>query len=440
MMVNVTSTEGGGKKSTTVVQQNGNPGAWDGYEVGPGYDAYNQAERNFLSTIDEPQVIRYGPILTLSHATNVKEIFANQTILEPIKLDDFDRYLGFNGGNVAITVTGYLHGERRRLVKMLWESTRNIQAAAAYIPGTVAAGKIGIGQIALYILTLLFTFISDMCFQTNMVIKTMEFEDSPSHRGMYAYSITFEKLSWGIAQFGIDLATSYAWGTNLHRAFMPGNKSNVKTNINGGGVVQILTDFKSNNSGIFNPVGATIPVNNLPVVELLTYDPGEIVEIVNMDPDEYTSLYTIVDSTVSGTTSTGNTLLDDYRDWLIELKDEFPILPLKTSVSIDYDNTKEWKPLNFLNTFPQSFSFDLDGKNYETFWGVYAFDDGEENPESFLRLELKVDGEYVYCGKILEKIEYRFEDIAVYITNFTIGVTESLNSTFVVTGMVSAIG
>ena len=329
--------------------------------------------------------------MLLSDVKDIHEVFANETIVEAKKWNDLKAWFGFSGGNVAITVTGFLRGDNRRYLKAQWELTRNWQALLANIPGEIYNTGMSIGQVILWaIVTFMFPFISDMCYQLSMVIKTMEFEDSPDHNGMYAYSITFEKLSWGIIQFAVDLLL------NPNGVFILPTPSGMSG-------LSALDLAKENMSGADNPVGEIIEADSLPEPVEISFDLGQLVTTIT------------------------------------DVSQEFPNMPESYDIKPDIDRTLEWMKLPFLITFPQSFSFDLGDHRYEMFWGIYdVINDDDDTCSYLLRVKIKKDGEYIYYGKITEQMQFIFGgSINIYISEFTVSQSDDNQMIFSIAGMVA---
>jgi hypothetical protein len=345
----------------------------------------------------DKNIVRYGPLI-LSHVSNVKESFGNKTIIEPIRFQEFNRYLGFSGGNVAITVTGWMKGDGRRIQKLWWEAMRNVQAALAHFPGTIpdADGDsgIGFGQIGLYILlTIMFDFHSEMCYQWSMAIKTMEFERSGTTPDEYAYSIVFEKLSWGIFQFIIDSIISVAYGFTI----LPRGVSDSTKGLSPKATLQSFVDANRSN---FTPLGVDVVVLPEPVTD--TNDIGQLTKVVSDDTQEFQNI------------------------------------PYVYAVKPDIDRDLEWKKLPFLEVFPQSFTFTIGDDLYEAAWRVMDYTDEDENIIFQLRLELQKNGEYIYLGKITPQMQFIFDsDISIYISNFEISAAEDGFISHTITGMVA---
>lgn len=335
---------------------------------------------------------RYG-WLVMTDVTNIKELFANQTVIEPIKFEEFDKWLGFSGGNVAIEVTGFIRGASQRRIKAVWEIMRNVQALLAHIPGTVLGTGIGYGQISLYVLLTFLgagTFFSKTMTQTSMAIKTMEFEEAGRYQDVIPYSIVFEKLSWGIVQYIIDIAVSVVYGVIL----LPMRELSDKS------PSDVMQSFLGQNSNRYNPIGDD--VEELP------------------DPVEDTNEVGQISVSVT----------DDSQ--------EFPNIPHIGAVKPDIDRTLEWKVLPFLEVMPQSFSFTLGDDFYESVWKIIDVRDEDGVPEYYIRLELKKNGEYIYLGKITEQMQFIFDkDINIYISNFKISATQDGLISHTITGMIA---
>ena len=334
-----------------------------------------------LRELARRKAVRYG-WMVLTDVTDIKEDFANQTIIEPIKVGDFEKWLGFSGGNVAITVTGFLRGATRRGDKAAWEMMRNIQALLAHIPSPdamVEVSGIGIGQIALYFMLTVGvgTFFSEMCGQLSMAIKTMSFEDSSRYKDEYAYAIVFEKLSWGLIQYIIDTIASGVFGMVILPPSVLGEMDNVQTSSPGA----IFSSFKEQNSNRYNPIGEDVEVLPDPVSD--TNDVGQLT--ITISDDTY----------------------------------EFPNIPYIYGIKPDIDRTLEWKVIPFLSMFPQSFSFNLGEHFYESVWKIIDYVDEDDVTTYHIRLELKKNGEYIYLGKLTEKMQFIFDkDLSIYISNF----------------------
>jgi hypothetical protein len=342
--------------------------------------------------MENPQVVRYGPWVTILDVTRINETYGNQTIVETIKGSEWAKAFEFTGGNVAITLTGYMRGTNKRYIKLLWEGMRNVQAALAHIPGEVMLDSgVGIGNTLLWILSsIMFTFSSEMCFQTNMVIKTMEFEDAPDHRGMYAFSITLEKLSFGILQFVLDLVVNTLVGFIMMDQHL----------VRSAGKLKDYTDIQANLAGVENPIGESL--SSLPSVVESSFDVGQ--EVV--------------------------TISDDSQ--------EFPNYPENYIIKPDIDRTLDWKEMPFLTSFPQSFSFNLDDKRYEVYFAVFDEINENERIDMYLRAEIKKDGEYIFVGKIMSGMQYVFGgSLSIYVANFDVSSSEDGMMMFSIKGMVA---
>jgi hypothetical protein len=341
--------------------------------------------------MENPQIVRYGYWLDIFDVTRINETFGNQTIVESIKHTDYAKMLEFTGGNVSITITGYMRGSGRRRAKMVWENIRNAQAALAHIPGEAPITGLGIGNAILWtVAAIFFPFFSDMCFQTCMVVKTMEFEDAPDHRGMYAFSITLEKLSWGIIQFVLDLIVNNIVG----EIYMSNHL------IKQAGELQKFADLENNLAGIENPIGDT--VSALPSEVESSFDVGQEVTTISDDSQEF-----------------------------FNYPENYIIKP-------DIDRTLEWRKMPFLSSFPQSFSFQLGDHRYDVYFAVYDKINDNEVAETQLRAEIKKNGEYIYLGKIMPGLQYVFNtSLSIYLYNFETSATEDGFMTFSINGMVA---
>jgi hypothetical protein len=339
--------------------------------------------------MENPQIVRYGPWITVLDVTRINETYGNQTIVETIKGEDWAKCFEFTGGNVAITLTGYMRGGNKRSTKRLWETMRNVQATLAHIPGEVYG--IGIGNAMLWILSaIIFTFSSEMCFQTNMVIKTMEFEDAPDHRGMYAYSITLEKLSFGILQFILDLVVNNLVG------FIMVDQHIVRS----AGKIAEWNDLKNNLAASENPIDDV--VSALPSTVDSSFDVGQVVV----------------------------TISDDSQ--------EFPNYPDNYIIKPDIDRTLEWHEMPFLTSFPQSFSFHLDDKRYEVYFAVFDEINENERIDMYLRAEIKKDDEHIFIGKVMPGMQYVFGgSLSIYVSNFDVSASEDGMMMFSIKGMVA---
>jgi len=359
-------------------------------------------------------ILRYGPWVAFPWVTRITESFANQTIVEPSNWDDY-KWLEFSGGNVAVTIHGFLRGSNRRRDKAWLEALRNFQAFIANIPAAFNVGtggvKIGLGQIALWLLGFSFYIQSEMTFQFNMLIKTMEFEHSPQYGEEYAFNIVFEKLSFGIVQFAVDLITSGVTGFFL----ATNTKNKIGTDI-GQSADQLLATTATNNSGADNPLGDWVSNEELPSpisteidiegnsVESLGEEPGQIVRIVT--------------------------------DETFDNKN----IPQRNTVIAQLDSTLEWRELPFLSTFPQSFTFALGSYNYGITLRVYDYQDDDEVIHYDLWMNLTRDGEDVYLGKVQSNMQYNLGTIAIYISNFKMETTRDAYTMSFIEGMVSDLG
>jgi hypothetical protein len=359
-------------------------------------------------------ILRYGPWMAFPWITRITESFANQTIVEPGSWENWGKALEFSGGNVAVTVHGFLRGANRRKEKSILEMMRNAQAAIAQIPCSFmtpdkSQTKIGLGQLILWFLGFSFYIQSDMVFQFNMLIKTMEFEHSAQYDEEYAFNIVFEKLSFGLVQFIVDLVVSGVTGfflsnvANSDEARMLGQSAN-----------SLLANTVSNNTEKPNPVGET--VETLPDPISMEIDvKGNSVESVG---EEVGQIVRIISDSIA-----------DYKN-----------IPQHNSVLPQLDSTLEWKDLPFLSSFPQSFSFDLGEYNHAVNLRVYDYQDDDEEVHYDLWMELKKDGEPVYLGKVQSNTQYNLGSLAIYISNFKMETTRDGYTTSFIEGMVADLG
>jgi hypothetical protein len=330
----------------------------------------------------------------LPNVVRVREEFGNQTIIDPIKLTEIDRIAGFSGGNVAITVTGFLKGRRKRVEKFLMEFVRNAQALMAHIPGQ--AQGVGAGQIVLYAFLSVFgTFISDMCLQTHMAIKTMEFEHSAEIEDTYTYQIVFEKLSWGIFQYVIDLIVSGASIVTL------ANSS-----------PSVISGFSLENFAL-EGVGRNVNVG------------------ASVQEDVIQSIYDSVENSE-----------EIGQEWTVisDPDQDFPNLPRNYHSDTRIDTSLDWRNLPFLSNFPQAFTFNLGGDSYRTEWKVLDEIDENDVVTYHLHLTLSKNGTVVYIGKIAEKIEFRFDEISFFIRTFEISKSTDGILIHNISGMVALVG
>lgn len=331
--------------------------------------------------------VRYG-MFVLRNVTRVNVMFGNQTVLAPASGSAFDQLkesMQITGGNVAVTIHGFFRDRDRRVQVAAWETMRNVQALIAHIPGGPEGGPT-IGQMLLWTITLFTPLQTELTWQMNMVIKEMEFEQAATMKDEYAYQITFEKLTWGILQYTIDTIVSVASG---FLAYQGGNYLGATTH-------SMLMDLN-------DAYGADRLVTSLS-------SPNVISNIVDgvLDTEE-------IDQETSNNLTYFN---------------------VKTAIDGDLD----WYEIPFMNAFPQSFSFDFNGHRYETEWKVMSTENESEGVNYYLRLKLSEDGEIVYIGKILEKIQYNFKgSIGIYIRNFKINITNDGMLVFTLKGMIADI-
>jgi hypothetical protein len=356
-------------------------------------------------------ILRYGPWIAFPWVTRVTEAFANQTIVEPGKWEEWGKALEFSGGNVTVTIHGFLRGANRRKQKAWLEMLRNVQAMIAHIPMSWSLGKgtFGLGQMILWVLGFSFYIQSDMVFQFNMLIKTMEFEHSAQYDEEYAFNIVFEKLSFGIVQFMVDLITSGVTGLML---------SNVANNDAARKVGQsadsLLANTVSNNVEKPNPLGSTVETLPDPITMEIDVK-GNSVESVG---EEVGQIVRIVSDSLA-----------TYKN-----------IPQQNTVLPQLDSTLEWKELPFLSTFPQSFSFDLIDHNHAMNLRVYDYQDDDETVHYDLWMELKKDGESIYLGKVQSNAQYNFGSLALYISNFKMETAKDGYTTSFIDGMVADLG
>lgn len=335
--------------------------------------------------------IRYG-FLVLRNVSRVNVLFGNQTIISPAEewTDQLKELTTMTGGNLAITVHGYFRGRDRRVQVACWETWRNVQALIAHIPGSYE-GSPTVGQLLLWFITLFTPFQSEITWQMNMVIKEMEFEHAATLKNEYAYQITFEKLSFGILQFVIDTIVSAVAGV---LAFDGGNYLGAS----GNGITT---------SSMFLDVGNARGSDRLISSSV---DPNVINTIVS----------SVNDTEEQGQESSNN--LSYYN--------------VKTVVDEDLD----WYEMPFMNAFPQTFSFDFNGHYYETEWRLMSIENEDGGFDYNLRLKLTEDEEILYIGKIIEKMQYNFKNnVAIYIRNFKISVSNDGQILYMLRGMISSL-
>jgi len=330
--------------------------------------------------------VRYG-MFVLRNVTRVNVLFGNQTILSPAGewTEQLKEAFQMTGGNVAVTIHGFFRDVDRRVQVATWETMRNVQAMIAHIPGGIEGGPT-VGQMLLWTITLFTPLQTELTWQMNMVIKEMEFEQAASMKDEYAYQITFEKLSWGWLQYTIDTIVSIASG---FLAYQGGDYLGATTH-------SMLMDLNS-------AYGAD---------RLVTQQTSQNV-IANI--------------------ASGVSITEDIDQEVSNDLTYFNVKPL-------IDENLDWYEIPFMNAFPQSFSFDFNGHYYETDWKLMSMENEDGGVDYYLRLKLSEDGEVIYIGKILDKIQYNFKgSIGIYIRNFKISVTSDGMLIYTLKGMIADI-
>ena len=329
--------------------------------------------------------VRYG-MYVLRNVTRINVLFGNKTVLGSTSGKIWDQMMEANaitGGNVAITVHGFFRDADRRVQVAAWEIARNVQALIASIPGGIKNGP-SLGQMFLWIYSLFTPFQSEIAWQMNMVIKEMEFEHAAEMKDEYAYQITFEKLSWGMLQYTIDLIVSSVAGLLAWKD-------------RGGMTVHSMFQDIENAMGSNRIVGSSVNSN-------------------------------VVNNIVSN--------VPDSEDVDQESSNNLSYFNVKTSI----DGGLDWYEIPFMNVFPQMFSFDFNGHYYETEWRMMSIENEDDGVDYYLRLKLSEDGEVVYIGKIIEKIQYNFRSsIGIYIRDFKISVTDDGMILYTLKGMIADI-
>jgi hypothetical protein len=385
--------------------------------------------------------VRYGSNIVISEATDVKEDFGNQSVIEPISFYQFDKWLGFTGGNVAVTVTGFLRDivtvdefgnefvfRTKREQKAGLEQLRNIQAAIAHIPGTLRdvfkkansewGLNIGFGQIALYILlTSQFAIHTDMIFQSSMAIKTMSFEQASTLRGEWAFTLVFEKLSWGMAQYIIDASVSGSYGS---LTIPPPSGGGSESWDNFFAIQQMISNATVTEASIGSslseseieallPSEDTVNDNDVNVnLESLTDEEKENWVKLKWEKDRYSPLWDFGE------------MYQVTSDYYLE-NDLIPNNTVRHGADPIFDKTLDWYRLPIIDSFPNSFSFVLGDHEYSMFWAFFDEVDADYNVNYYLRLELKKDGNRIFFGIITTQQQYNFDGtLGLIVSNFNI--------------------
>jgi hypothetical protein len=266
----------------------------------------------------------------IDNIISVDEKFGNQTIVAPVEWKDFGKWLGFHGGNISITITGFIEGSQRRWIKNTWELVRNVQSAAAHVPGTIPIAGIGVGGLILWGISWFFWFSSEMCFQTNMVIKTMEFEHKPRYKDKYVFSVTLEQLSFGLIQYIVDIAYNV---------------------VNGIWTIKDSPDRLGNNS-ISNRGGAN--TNILSLVQRLQMNSDAQVAIDHALSQPQVQMLSSSISSIQNTADIGQ-----FSKEVTDINEMFPNIAGNYRITQRITPELGWFDIPFLDTFPQSFSFEV---------------------------------------------------------------------------------
>lgn len=407
--------------------------------------------------------LNYG-VLQFDWVSRINEMFGNQTLISPPK-----GFLEVHGGNVAVTIHGFLRDRNpaaggflnsmnRKQQKNMIELMRNIQGTMAHIPMRIIDlvpdptglnpirkilelifGDTGIGQLALWTFTIIpFTgwLSSEMVFHTNMVIKSMEFEHSAQYADEYAYTISFEKISLGLVQYVVDLIVNMVTGITIipknRLSSVPRDDGSVSR---GGG-----HDYVTNNKMFTGVNDVLVNINSLTNQQFVDdladsvapFDPtGQLI-------DGQSQLQPVSDVNGVGTTSGGLTRIitlsqDGQMSAITTVSDDgYANRPNKYKITPRIDTTLEWKRIPFQNALPHSFVFTLGNNNYKMEWKALVTINDEDTPSYYLHLTLTKNNEVIYIGKIIEGVQFTFDgDLNVVLNTFKLFVDEdkSLNVT-----------
>jgi len=395
------------------------------------------------------RAVMYGP-LPLGNVTQIKEAFANQSFREFDKWQSFGKWMGFHGGNVSITVHGFLRGAFRRQQKSWLEFVRNLQSTLAHIPGNVGAGadnSWGIGNIILYVLSFFFPFSSEMCFQMNMIIKTMEFEHSGHYADEYPYVIVFEKFSFGLLQYILDLVVNACGFLTISSSRF--NSGDVAEG--GSPDFSLLQTFASN-------MNQQVSLNDIGITQ----------EMI----DNIASSVQTTATTGIGVGQLVSRVTDPLED---EPEDSVLNIPRRYNMSSKIDVNQDWFDAPLGETFPQRFSFAIGDKSSSTEISATNVDntsplgssasfltstpsktsktkyiytmalsvvdtifEDDDSPRYALRAEIERDGTPVYAGILHIGTQYVFDGIlGIYFKTFNMSVNSDGYLTHSIAGMVA---
>jgi len=152
---------------------------------------------NVIGNIIDTKLVMYGPI-PFEIPTKILEAYGNN-VLKQKTGSGASVYSGIDE-TTTIQLVGFFRGPNRRTWKNALKSIAKIQAASLHI-SKILSLKFGfVGQILKFVFDRVvrfamafFPFVSEMCFETNMYVKSLIFEDDSELQDTYSFIITLEK-------------------------------------------------------------------------------------------------------------------------------------------------------------------------------------------------------------------------------------------------------